>query len=174
MFNRASPFNRLTYNRPLTVFVYGSATLHGSGGMTAAANVDMTGSARLEGEGSLSADFVREIVFAARMDAESSMSVSFIRERMQSAVLHGIGTLKANGSRYHVDEITFTGPFKPGDKIVIDSGKMTITQNGVNALSLLAGDFFDLNLGNNELTYTDPETGRDILIRISYRDKYLY
>ncbi|MNV99427.1 hypothetical protein D3C71_1947830 [compost metagenome] len=51
---------------------------------------------------------------------------------------------------------------------------MKITQNGTNALALMSGDFFDLNLGNNELTYTDPETGRDILIRISYRDKYLY
>lgn len=173
MFNRASPFNRLTYNRPLTVFVYGSATIHGSGGMTAAATVDMTGSARLNGEGGMSATFIREVVFSARMDAESGMSASFIRERMQSAIMHGIGTLKANGSRYHVDEIEIMGPFKPGDRIIIDSKKLKVTKNGENALHLMQGNFFDLNIGDNNLKYTDPETGRDILIRITYKDKFV-
>ncbi|MNR93705.1 hypothetical protein D3C72_247640 [compost metagenome] len=173
MFNRVSPFNRLTYNRPLTVFVFGSAILSGDGGMTAAANADMVGLARLDGEGSMSATFTREITFAARMDAETSMSASFIRERMLGAIMNGLGSLKVNGSRYHVDEIVFNGPFAPGDRIIIDSKKLKVTQNGENALHLMQGNFFDLNIGDNNITYTDPETGRDILMRITYKDKFV-
>ncbi|MNH78566.1 hypothetical protein D3C73_308720 [compost metagenome] len=173
MFNRASPFNRLTYNRPLTVFVFGSAILSGDGGMSAAANADMIGSARLDADGGLSATFNREIVFAARMDAEAGLSAGYIRERIQSAIMQGIGTLKTNGSRYHVDEIEVLGPFAPGDRIIIDSKKLKVTKNGENALHLMQGNFFDLNIGENNITYTDPETGRDILMRITYKDKFV-
>ena len=172
MFNRGS-FNRIAFNREFSVFVFGSAVLSGEGNLKAGANIIATGSASLQGEGGLKATFVREILFAAKMSGEGGMKATFIRERLHQAIMHGIGTLKANGSRYHLDEIVFTGSFAPGDRIVIDSKNLTFTKNGLNALHMMQGNFFDLNLGGNNIVYTDPATSREILIRITYRDKFV-
>lgn len=172
MFNRGS-FNRIAFNREFSVFVFGSAVLRGDGNLNAGANIIATGSAALHGEGGLKATYVREISFAAKMTGEGGMKATFIRERLHQAIMHGIGTLTANGSRYHMDEIIFTGSFAPGDRIVIDSKNLTFTKNGQNALHMMDGDFFDLNLGNNNIVYTDPATGREILIRITHRDKFI-
>lgn len=168
------PFNRLPFNRPVTMFVFGRAVLNGCAGLVSSSTVEVNGRAVLHGEGSVTADFTREISFFAQMDADSSMSASFVRERLQKAVLHGISSLYGRGSRYHVDEIEFIGPFVPGDIIVIDSNKFKITRNGENVSHLYKGDFFDLNLGINNLTWTDPASGRTILFRITHRDKFLY
>ncbi|KOP64353.1 hypothetical protein AMS62_03085 [Bacillus sp. FJAT-18019] len=168
------PFNRQPFNRPLTMFVYGRAVLSGCAGVVAKSTVEVGGRAVLGGEGGVQADFIREISFAAQMDADSGMKSDFIRERLQRAIMHGISSLQGKASRYHVDEIEFTGPFVPGDIIVIDSEKFKIMQNGLNVSHLYKGDFFDLNLGTNNLTWTDPATGRTILFRITHRDKFLY
>ncbi|WP_339294334.1 hypothetical protein MKY82_21995 [Paenibacillus sp. FSL W7-1279] len=168
------PFNWLPFNRPVTMFVFGRAVLSGCAELVAASTIELAGQAILAGEGGLEADFIREISFAAQMDADSGMSVDFIRERLQSAIMHGISSLQGKASRYHVDEIEFTGPFVPGDIIVIDSEKFKITRNGENVSHLYNGDFFDLNLGTNNLTWTDPASGRTILFRITHRDKFLY
>lgn len=168
------PFNRLPFNRPVTMFVFGRAVLSGCAELVAASTIELAGQAILAGKGGLEADFIREISFAAQMEAGSGMSVDFIRERLQSAIMHGISSLQGKASRYHVDEIEFTGPFVPGDIIVIDSEKFKITRNGENVSHLYNGDFFDLNLGTNNLTWTDPATGRTILFRITHRDKFLY
>lgn len=168
------PFNRLPFNRPVTMFVFGRAVLSGCAELVAASTIELAGQAILAGKGGLEADFIREISFAAQMEAGSGMSVDFIRERLQSAIMHGISSLQGKASRYHVDEIEFTGPFVPGDIIVIDSEKFKITRNWENVSHLYNGDFFDLNLGTNNLTWTDPATGRTILFRITHRDKFLY
>lgn len=168
------PFNRLPFNRPLTMFVYGRAVLNGYATVVANSTVEVGGRALLSGDSGVVADFTREIVFSAQMDADSSLSVSFVRERLQKAVMHGISAFKGKGSRYHVDEVEFLGPFAPGDVITIDSEKFKITKNGENVSHLYTGAFFDLNLGTNNLTWTDPATGRTILFRITHRDKFLY
>ncbi|EHB50129.1 MULTISPECIES: phage distal tail protein [Paenibacillus] len=168
------PFNRLPFNRPVTMFVFGRAVLSGCAELVAASTIELAGQAILAGEGGLGADFIREISFTAQMEADSGMTVDFIRERLQSAIMHGISSLQGKANRYHVDEIEFTGPFVPGDIIVIDSEKFKITRNGENVSHLYNGDFFDLNLGTNNLTWTDPATGRTILFRITHRDKFLY
>lgn len=168
------PFNRLPFNRPVTMFVFGRAILSGCADLVAASTAEVGGRAVMTGESSMETGFIRELFFSAQMDADSSMNVSFVRERLQKAVMHGISSLQGRGSRYHVDEIEFVGPFAPGDKIIIDSGKFKITRNGQNVSHLYNGDFFDLNLGTNNLTWTDPATGRTILFRITHRDKFLY
>lgn len=172
MFNRGS-FNRIAFNREFSVFLFGSAVLRGDGVLKAGSNVIATGSVLLKGEGSIKASFVREIGFSAVMQGDGRMTAELIRERLQQAIMHGIGTLKASGSRYHLDEIVFTGSFAPGDRIIIDSKNLTFTKNGQNALHMMQGEFFDLNLGHNKIVYTDPATGREILIRITYRDKFV-
>lgn len=172
MFNRGS-FNRIAFNREFSVFVFGSAVLRGDGALKAGANFIATGSAGIQGQGGLKAAFVREIMFAAALSGAGNLKGSFIREISQRAVLHGIGKLIGNGSRFHIDTINFSGSFAPGDRIVIDSKKLKITKNEQNILHQMTGDFFDLNLGDNKIVYTDPATGRDILIRITYRDKFV-
>lgn len=169
-----SPFNRTPYNRPLTMFVYGWAVLSAQADVIAKSTVEVGGRAVLRGDSGVNADFTREIFFGAKMDADSSVSLSYVRERLQKAVMHATSSIKVKGSRYHVDEIAFNGPFKPGDKIIIDSEKFRVSQNGVNAAHLYEGNFFELNLGTNNLTWTDPATGREILIRITHRDKFLF
>jgi hypothetical protein len=140
-------------------------------------NLDMTVGAELSGEGRAQADFVREYALEATpMSGESRVTDSnFVREMILKAVpMSGEGRLLASeASRFHTDYIELTGLFAPGDKVIIDSKNLKITKNGQNALHEMQGNFFDLNLGNNVLTWTDPETGRDILFRITYRDRYV-
>lgn len=156
------------------MFIFGRAVLSGCAGVIANSTVEVGGKAVLSGDSSVIADFTREITFAAKMDADSSMSATFVRERLQKAVMHGISSMQGKASRFHVDEIEFLGPFAPGDIIIIDSGKFKITRNGENVSHLYAGDFFDLNLGTNNLTWTDPVSGRTILFRITHQDVFLY
>lgn len=172
MFNRGS-FNRLAFNREFSVFVFGSATLKGEGGAKAAANVLATGSARLQADTTMTVSFVRQISFIAKVEGKGDLKAGFVRELVQKAVLKAVGTLKTNGSRFHIDEIVFNGTFAPGDRIEINSKMLTFTKNDQNALYMMQGDFFDLNLGNNNIVYRDSATGRNILMRITYRDKFI-
>ncbi|WP_348623635.1 hypothetical protein ABFT51_24010 [Paenibacillus peoriae] len=138
--------------------------------------LDMTAAANLSGEGQAQADFVREYALeAVPMSGEGRITDAvYIREILAQAVpMHGEGRITADVSRFHTDYIELIGLFAPGDKVIIDSKNLKITKNGQNALHEMQGNFFDLNLGNNVLTWTDPETGRDILFRITYRDRFV-
>ncbi|REK68010.1 MAG: hypothetical protein C6P35_03305 [Cohnella sp.] len=170
MFNR-SFFNRATYNRLYTVEVFFSATMAGEGFMTASPSAEYAATITMSGEGELTADFIREIAAKAAMVGEGELTAEFIREMAFGAKMDGEGFLRANGSRFHVESITVTGPFEPGDKIVIDSGKMIVRKNG--AIVGYDGDFFDISPGGNKLIYSDTASGRTILCRITYRDKYV-
>lgn len=173
MFNRNAAFNRVPFNREFSIVIYASVSLNGEGKLTAFGNVTVSPTTALHGEGTLKASFIREIPFTATMDGEGTLKASFIRERLHTAAMHGIGILTASGAYYHLDELEFTGPFKPGDQIIIDSKNLTFTINGQNALHYMQGDFFDLAMGNNEIVYRDPATGRKVLFRISWRNKYV-
>ncbi|UNL94005.1 hypothetical protein CPY53_10830 [Paenibacillus polymyxa] len=138
--------------------------------------LDMTAAAELSGEGQAQADFVREYALeAVPMSGEGRMTDAvYIRDILAQAVhMHGEGRITADASRFHTDYIELIELFAPGDKVIIDSKNLKITKNGQNALHEMQGNFFDLNLGNNVLTWTDPETGRDILFRITYRDRFV-
>ncbi|SPY16903.1 Phage-related protein [Paenibacillus polymyxa] len=139
-------------------------------------NLDMTAGAELSGEGRAQSDFVRSYdLEAVPMSGDGRMSnADYVREILLRAVpMSGEGRLQADASRYHTDYIELVGSFAPGDRIIIDSKNLKITKNGQNALHEMQGNFFDLNLGNNVLSWTDPETGRDILFRITYRDRFV-
>ncbi|MFB5761095.1 phage distal tail protein [Paenibacillus medicaginis] len=139
--------------------------------------LDMTIAAELSGSGQVESDFIREYVLTAEeMSGEGNMaSADFVREIILEGIpMSGEGSLSAELSRFHTEYIEFTDAFRPGEVITIDSSKFKITRNGKNVSHLYNGDFFDLNLGRNNLTWTDPETGRTVLFRITHRDKYLY
>lgn len=139
-------------------------------------NMDMALSAHLSGEGRMQGAFVRGYVLQVeRMSGEGRLSAENIRGIvLEPQRMSGEGRLSAEASKYHTDWIEFNDAFRPGDVIIIDSGKFKITRNGQNVSHLYNGDFFDLNLGENRLTWTDPATGRTILFRITHRDKFLY
>jgi hypothetical protein len=170
VFNR-SQFNRMPFNRPYSVEVLFSATLDGSGVTTAALNLEFNMTTTLDGTGSLIVDMIRELFFVAQLDGIGTLTVEMIRERFLAAQLNGEGTISAVLKRYHVDEIEVTGPFAPGDKIIIDSKKLRVTKNGQTVG--YEGDFFDLNTGNNQIIYTDAAAGRTVQFRVTHRDKYI-
>lgn len=139
-------------------------------------NLDMALSTHLSGEGRIQGTIVREYVLEAdKMSGEGRLSADNIRGIvMEPRRMSGEGRINAEASKYHTDWIEFYDAFHPGDVIIIDSGKFKITRNGVNVSHLYNGDFFDLNLGTNNLTWTDRATGRTVLFRITHRDKFLY
>lgn len=138
--------------------------------------LDMTAVASLSGEGAVQTDFTREYVLESiPISGEGRVTAAdFVREiSLQAAPMSGEANLNADASRFHTDFIEFIGGFAPGEVIVIDSKNLKITKNGQNALHLMQGNFFDLNLGSNLLTWTDPEIGREVLCRITYRDRFV-
>lgn len=172
-------FNDLAFNSPTedaVNIVDMEARLSGEGRVTVDKfTMEMAATAHLSGEGRLSAEYIREYSLEPeRMSGEGRLSAEYIREIRYSARMSGEGRLRAEATKFHVDYIEFTDAFKPGDVIIIDSGKFKITRNGINVSHLYEGDFFDLNLGENRLTWTDPATGREILFRITHQDVFLY
>jgi len=172
MFNQAA-FNLTPFNRLFTVDVFGSFVLEGDGELTVTANVTIQPSFDLDGAGDLVFAAVRDRFGAFVLEGLGDLNVTAIRERYGGFVLQGNGELSFTAGRYHVDYIEFSGQFKPGDQIVLDSNALKMTLNGTNALHLMNGDFFDLNTGTNELIYTDNQTGRTVRIRVTYRDKFV-
>lgn len=172
MFNREG-FNQTRFNTVDYIVVDMSALLSGNTSVAAQANMEMKMSANLSGSTSVIADFIREIQLTLEMSGQTEVSAEAIRERTFSAEMISGTSLTATAGKFHIDVIEFTGQFKPGDRIVIDSKNLTFTLNGQNALHMMHGDFFDLILGKNKLTYEDTETGREVLIRVTHRDKYV-
>ncbi|OMD21167.1 hypothetical protein BJP51_32175 [Paenibacillus odorifer] len=153
-------FNRAPFNRPYVIQTFFNVTI--------ASETDVSAS--------LNADFAptRDIPSAAVFESATELLTSMIRERLNGANFATSTQFSAKVRYMHVDKLAFTGGFNPGDKLVIDVKKQTITLNGVNAIHLLDGDFFELGLGLNEVTYADNEAAREILTRITHRDRYLY
>lgn len=152
-----------------------SANLSGSSGVIFDLNMEMTILTHLSGQAKVTADYIREFeIKVDRILGQGNVSANIVREMRPNVRLSGEGRISALASKFHVDYLDFTGEFKPGDRITIDSGKYKITHNGENVSHLYGGDFFNLNLGTNNLTWTDPANVRSILFRITHRDRFLY
>jgi hypothetical protein len=170
MFNRGS-FNRTAFNRTFSVDVFFSTTMNGVGEMSFTPNMEYAMSVQMNGEGGLTIETIREIFFSSQMDGIGELSIDTIRERFLSAAMNGIGSMDVNFKKYQVDILEITNPFQAGDKIIIDAKKLTVRQNG-QAIGY-DGDFFDINPGDNVITYEDAELGRTIQIRVTHRDRYI-
>jgi len=173
MFNR-SGFNWTPYNLPgvATIILFNSV-MSGAGALSALLNTDQAMYVAMSGAGSIEAVYVREIVFDSDMSGAGSIGAIYVRERNMQSNMSGAGSLTSNLSKYHIDYIEFDGEFEPGDRIVIDSNTLTVTINGQNALQQTTGDFFDLALGVNKITYTDTSGSRNVILRITHRDKFV-
>lgn len=108
-----------------------------------------------------------------KMMGESSIDTSMIRDVSYSVSIQGESNLEVTPTYYQQSYLELNGAFNPGDRIVIDASALKITRNGENALHYLSGEFFDLNLGPNEIVYTDDAAARNVLIRVTHRDQFM-
>lgn len=169
-----SPYNRTPYNRLASNFVEVDVKALGKGSFAASALVDLTASLHAEGVSGLSAALLVERLLAIQLHGIGTIKANADREKLLAVSMRGTCTLAAHAKRYHVDEIVLAGAFKPGDRLVIDARNLTIKLNGQNALHMLKdGDFFDLNVGENVIWYSDPHTNRRVLIRFTHQDKFV-
>ncbi|WP_391574784.1 phage distal tail protein [Cohnella sp.] len=171
MFNRGA-FNRIPFNRPMSVEISFAADLGGFGQVSGTFNYESDMSADLTAIGIAAAEVIREFALSAELAATGKVDAAMIREKLFAASLAGTGAAAANLSKWHIEEIEVLGSFAPGDKIIIDAGKLRVIRNGQSIG--YNGDFFDLHPGNNQIDYIDTVTGRTIQIRVTHRDKYLY
>lgn len=172
MFNQAA-FNALPFNREYNVNVALDFALDHSNEMAWIGNVEIV--PQFEIDHSLDDAFTafRDRVSAFAMDLLQEMDFSAVRHRTARFDMAMTLASDFNLARSQVLTLTLSGPFAPGDKIIIDSEKLKITKNGVNALQDMQGDFISLFVGENRLSWTDDQTQRDVLIRLQYRDIYL-
>lgn len=166
-------FNRMPFNRPESVEIYGSFAIDADGEVSVLANIVASPSFLTDLSAETIFDAVREQFGAFLVDAAAEMEASGVRERIGQFAVDAILEVSFSAGRYHIDVIEFLGEFKPGDKIIIDNEKLKFTLNGQNALHLIQGDFFDLNTGQNEIIYTDNQSGRTVRMRITFRDRYV-
>ncbi|MCY9532988.1 phage tail family protein [Paenibacillus alvei] len=173
MFNITS-FNRAPFNRPYAIETFFTVTFGSATEVASRMSVDFPVAVVFDSATVIQTQMIREMPFAAEIDTATELLAQLVRERLLGATIGTSTEIIVNVSYSHVDELKFLGDFKPGDKLVIDTRKMTVTLNGQNAIHLFDGDFFELALGTNKLTYSDGESARSILTRITHRDKFLY
>jgi hypothetical protein len=167
-------FGRLPYNRPFSVDAYFIVEVESATEVVSRVSVDMPVTVVFESATEFSAGMTREIPQAAAIESAMEFAASMVREMLRSATIESVSEFAVAVTLSHVNAITYSGNFAPGDRLVIDTRKQTVTLNGVNVLHLFDGDFFDLAYGLNTLTYKDAEAARNILTRITHRDRYLY
>lgn len=173
MFNRA-PFNRAPFNRSFSIDALFTVTIESASDLSALISVDFPVTVSFESATDLTSEFIREMAVAAEISTATEMLTQLVRERLFGASITTATDFVVNVTYAHINEIGLAGDFKPGDVIVIDTARQTITINGENALHLMTGDFFDLVYGANTLTYSDGEAARNVRTRVTHRDKFLY
>jgi len=166
-------FNQLPFNRPYSLDISGSFTVDLSGDVSVYANVVASPT--------FLADLYTDVIFEAFreqfgrfvLEAIGEVEFSGTRERTGQFSVDAKLEVSFSAGRMHVDVIEFYGEFKPGDQIIVDNERLKFTINGQNALYTMQGDFFDLNTGENEIIYTDDQSGRTVRMRITFRDRYV-
>lgn len=79
-------------------------------------------------------------------------------------------------SRLRIQEVygwEYSGDFAPGDRIKVDSDRLTITLNGSNVMHLVDGDLPFFAPGPNALTFEDSEGVRQVRIRVLWRGRWM-
>ena len=69
--------------------------------------------------------------------------------------------------------LEFTGSLNPGDRLILDSDKMTALLNGEDVRHLIEGDYLMIQPGPQELEYSDEETGRKLRVKLRWKDRWL-
>lgn len=177
MFNR-QPYNRGKFNAPLTVTSSNSGIALLKLGvipLDAERTINASGQTDLK-LGSLAdralvkytaascaliMDSLAEGAKSLIVDAGSAVLVMFTQATHQ---VSGEQAMRLEGLVLH-----------PGDELVINTGDMTVTLNGQNAMQYFSADseFITLLNGENILEYNDESTSRDISFDIIWKDRWL-
>lgn len=173
LFNISS-FNRTPFNRSVLLETNFSVTIDTTTEFIAHLNGVFPVSIVFDTATEFNAPLVREIpIITAAIETATEMMSSLIRQRILDTTINTSTEFSVKVQHLHVDEIVVSGDIVPGDRLVIDTRNLTVTLNGENALHLLGGDFFDLVLGINKITYTDASENRNVLMRVTHRDKFV-
>ncbi|MBJ6364139.1 hypothetical protein ACFOQM_23235 [Paenibacillus sp. GCM10012307] len=167
------PFNRLPLDRApdMTSSIFGGGVVEVQTEVSGGFLRDIVGGGLASVETQAWAEFLRDILGGGAVSVDTEVKASFIREIKGGGLVEVNVQVWADAYRNRVERIELTGPFAPGDKIVIDSAKLRATKNG--AFLNYEGDFFNFWPGPNDLTYTDTETGRTWSVRVTYRDRFI-
>lgn len=169
-----SPFNRAPFNRSATLETYFGVTIDSSSEFIAQLNGVFPVSIIFDTTTELIAPMTREMpIVMDVIDTATEMLSNLLRQRILDTIIDTSTEFSVKVQHLHVDEIVINGDIAAGDRLVIDTRNLTVTLNGENALHLLNGDFFDLVLGNNKITYTDASSSRNVLMRVTHRDKFV-
>lgn len=115
----------------------------------------------------------RRFVFAVA--SASTVSAMDWNEHIQavSATAMAGATVDVAAIRLLIQTLMVNAVIQPGDIVEIDTARMTVKVNGVNALQFVEGDFFSLLPGENHLEYQDSETQRNVQIITRHRPRWL-
>lgn len=167
-------FNLAPFNRPYVMQAYFTVSIESATQAAASLNADFAVFVMCDSATEFNGAATRDITATAAFTSATELLASMIRDRLYAAEITSSSEVSVSVRYTHVDRVTFTGGFAPGDRLVIDTRNQTVTLNGVNALHLVDGDFFNLIFGPNAITYADAGANRNILTRITHRDRYLY
>ena len=200
MFNR-KPFNRGKFNRATTAA--NSVLLYGSMGMELEAAGKLNAINALEGDAALLVTATGKLSYTANLKGYADILLTAGGQFIRSRAVEGnadIGfTVEGNLIRYRNFEgdalltvtassegfntfryeiISISRPgfnFRAGDELIIDMENMTVTMNGHNIMRFVdrESEFFNLNPGNNELTYESTITAGRVDLRILWKDAWV-
>lgn len=172
MFNQGI-FNQMPFNRTITVGIYGNFEIDHTEEFALIGNVVVVPNFEIDHNLEMFYDALRDGLGAFVLEHIGEAELKGTRDRTVRFDLHGKLEMLFSATRNHVEKLTFTGEFAPGDVIKIDSKLLTFTKNHQNALENMEGDFLNINQGQNLVTYTDTQTNRTVRMRITHRDKYV-
>ena len=200
MFNRL-PFNRGNFNRTATaansVLLYGNIDMvvEAAGRLNAASAFEGNIHIGTEAAGRLNAVSTftgnADMVFMAEgflsrsrhFEGEVGMGLGLegdiVRVRNVGGDVFIAVTADSEGfNTFRYETISLGGPgfsFRAGDELIIDMENMTVTMNGQNIMRFLdrESEFFNLNPGNNEITYESTAEAGRVDLRILWKDAWL-
>ncbi len=130
-----------------------------------------TGQLDFSGEGNFDA---RPGGFGVIFDGAGTLELSATKFLTSAVTFAGTSIFEATISEINKYQyLNYIGPVEPGDIIVIDTERKTITRNSANFLFFFSGDFFNLIPGENIIQYRDSIVSRQLNLEISYRKRYV-
>lgn len=169
MFNR-SPFNSVAFNR-LSAIELLVVTLDGVGETSPTLTRVFMSSVTTDGFGEAVLPVVRIQPTYTVLDGTGRLEDRIIRVVHRDARLLGVGEFSAVGTRVAVRVAVIPILLAPNDEVVIDMDKMSVKKNGQSIL--VDTDFFALLSGVNEITYSDSESSRSVLLQCTKKDRWV-
>lgn len=153
--------------------IKGNSTISAEAKVIAKENIIGVAAVSAQSESTVFATLTNVIQFKSEIKSKSFIQGNINRIIFNKSELKAESNIQANARRYKTESIIYEDSFLPGIGIVIDAEKAKITESGKVINHLFSGDFFNLQIGVNQIEYVDDTTTRDVKIRVEYRDRYI-